>query len=294
MERLVAAYGNWTGFEFDIREGKFSTVGYPVQPRLKRIIQTISDWAGGDLQGLRIADLGCLEGQFALEAALLGAEVVGIEGREGPVKKAEFVRDLVGAKRATFFHDDVRNFSKEKYGEFDVIICSGILYHLDTPDVMAFIERMYEACRALVIVDTHVALKPRDKFTHRGVDYFGLRVTEHAESTSVLDRLARTWSSLDNTESFWLTRSSLYNLLANSGFTSCLEAEVPLMVGLGDRLTIVAMKGRALSFRTGEGTTLDRVLLPERVAARVSFVQQSLLQKSLTRARKLLHRLRAK
>jgi 2-polyprenyl-3-methyl-5-hydroxy-6-metoxy-1,4-benzoquinol methylase len=55
-----------------------------------------------------------------------GAEAVGIEFREESLAKARFAKDYFGLDRFSFYQDDVRNLSREKYGEFDVVICPEI------------------------------------------------------------------------------------------------------------------------------------------------------------------------
>ena len=65
-----------------------------------------------------------------------------MEGREANVAKAQFVKEALGLNRLKFVHDDVRNLGREKYGIFDIVICSGILYHLDSPDVFHFVKRI--------------------------------------------------------------------------------------------------------------------------------------------------------
>ena len=66
-----------------------------------------------------------------------GSEVVGIEGRAASVAKCNFARDAMGFERASFHQDDVRNLSVAKYGMFDIVICSGLLYHLPAHDAWA-------------------------------------------------------------------------------------------------------------------------------------------------------------
>src|SRR6185503_4881590 len=59
------------------------------------------------------------------------------------------------------------------------------------------------------------------------------------------DRARQLWASLDNPESFWLTRSSLYNALSHVGFTSVHECHVPAeTVKPTGRVTLVALKGQ--------------------------------------------------
>ena len=77
-------------------------------------------------------------GHYAIEFAMQGATVVGIEGRESNVQKAIFAKDILNLENLTFYQDDVRNLSAEKYGQFDIVLCSGILYHLDSSDVFPF------------------------------------------------------------------------------------------------------------------------------------------------------------
>jgi hypothetical protein len=44
----------------------------------------------------------------------------------------------MGLPNVEFVTDDVRNFSRKRYGAFDVVICSGILYHLPGKDGCRF------------------------------------------------------------------------------------------------------------------------------------------------------------
>ncbi|MBC1220039.1 bifunctional 2-polyprenyl-6-hydroxyphenol methylase/3-demethylubiquinol 3-O-methyltransferase UbiG, partial [Nostoc sp. UCD120] len=84
---------------------------------------------------MRILDLGCLEGLYSIGLALHGATVVGIEGREVNFQKAKFAKECLGLNNLEFIQDDVLNLSPEKYGYFDIVLCCGILYHLNVPEV---------------------------------------------------------------------------------------------------------------------------------------------------------------
>jgi 2-polyprenyl-3-methyl-5-hydroxy-6-metoxy-1,4-benzoquinol methylase len=125
--------------------------------RLRRILQIACDLAGQPLNQLRVLDLACLEGHYGIELALHGAEVVGIELREANLAKARYVKDYLRLDRLTLYQDDVRNLSLEKYGQFDLVICSGILYHLDVPDMFHLVRRIFEVCTRLAIIDTLIA-----------------------------------------------------------------------------------------------------------------------------------------
>src|SRR5262249_46163345 len=89
-----------------------------VDSRVKRSVQVVADIIRIPFRELRVLDLACLEGMFAVEFALQGARTVAIEGREANLDKARFVKDVHGLKNLDLYLDDVRNLSKEKYGSF--------------------------------------------------------------------------------------------------------------------------------------------------------------------------------
>jgi SAM-dependent methyltransferase len=213
---------------------------------------------------LRIADLGCLEALYAIEFALRGASVVGVEGRRQNIERARFAKDALGLGRLELIEDDVRHFTAEAYGEFDVVLCTGLLYHLEAGSVFALLESLGRMCRSLLIVDTHVSLTDAElafhagarfwvppgglselyAHEHGGVSYWGRDFTEHDPAATHEQRMAAAWSSLDNATSFWPTRPSLFNALWQAGFSSVLECEMPALPGLPpDRLTVAAIPG---------------------------------------------------
>src|SRR5262249_35483336 len=125
-----------------------------IEIHLRRIVQLIADATVKPFDQLRIIDLGCAEGFHSIELASRGANVLGIEARQANIAKAEFSRRALSLQNLEFHQDDVRNVTKDRYGEFDVVLCMGILYHLDTPDVFAFLEHVAEICSGVAIFDT--------------------------------------------------------------------------------------------------------------------------------------------
>lgn len=211
--------------------------------RLRRFLQIASDLVGKPLDQLRVLDLACLEGHYGIELALHGAEVVGIELREANLAKARYAKDCLQLNRLTFFQDDVRNLSAEKYGHFDLVICSGILYHLDAPDVFHFVRSIFEVCTRIAIFDTQIALRPDETFTFENEAYHGLWYTEHDASADRDTRLKDLWASVDNVRSFWFTPASLANFVAKVGFSSFYECLGPEHLLPYDRRAYVAIKG---------------------------------------------------
>ncbi len=244
--RVVERFGPWTAHNIWLG-GDVYTIGKGVagdEIKLRRILRSVADIAGRPLDALRILDLACLEGLYAVEFARHGAQVVGIEGRLPNIEKARFAGDVLGLPNLEFIQDDVRKLDRAKYGEFDVVLCLGILYHLDVPDVFSFLARMAEVCRGFVVVDTHIAATAERSCVYEGHAYRGRTFAEHDPASTPDDRAADLWSSLDNVVSFWPTRTSLLNALARAGFTSVYECAMPPEADKpADRITLVAVKG---------------------------------------------------
>jgi 2-polyprenyl-3-methyl-5-hydroxy-6-metoxy-1,4-benzoquinol methylase len=243
LEELQSKYGNWT-YDVSLPYGIWAK-GVIEQPytRLKRVVQMVSDLSNKPVSECRILDLGCLNGLFSIELAQHGASVVGIEIREANIQKALFCRDVLGLENLEFIKDDVRNISVEKYGRFDVIICSGILYHLPALDAIHLIQTMYQMVDRVVIIDTHTALEPLEKISHSNGTYWGSIYVEHAEDLTQEQKEKSLWASADNNTSFWFTRPSLINILSRAGFSSIHECFNPIHIQHPDRCTLAAIKG---------------------------------------------------
>jgi SAM-dependent methyltransferase len=243
-------------------------------PRIRRVIQAVCDLASQSLAGLRILDLGCAHGGYAIEFARRGAQVVGIEAREAWLDQARRSKQDAGLTNVEFIQDDVRNLSKDKYGEFDIILCLGILYHLDAPDVFDFLIRMAEVCQNFSIIDTHVATTAELSREWRDRHYWGASYKEHKAGMTLQEKLKVMGASLDNEKSFWFTRSSLCNVLRHVGFTSVYECRNPVdnMYVDGkfkifhDRVTLAAIKGEPVTLYGGpQGGTPAEEDWPEKL-----------------------------
>lgn len=249
---------------------------------VKRILQNVADAIKQPLNELRVLDLACLEGIYGIEFARQGAEVVGIEGREENIEKARFAKEVLKLDNITFTQDDVRNLSVEKYGKFDVVLCLGIFYHINAPDVFDFAKNISEVCRQVLILDTHFGVLPNESHIYKEQQYYGWTFTEHSPTETKEQRLKKMWASLDNETSFWLTRPSLYNLLSNVGFTSVLTCQNPVAPSQWtDRETIMAIKGRRQNlYSTPAVNDLPAELWSEEIKATYYPSQQDFVETS--------------
>jgi hypothetical protein len=244
IEDVRRMHGEWTAMSIHLGDGLYTLAPQP-DARLRRFVQIAADLAGKPLPALRVLDLACLEGHYGIEFALQGAQVVGIELRDDNLAKAQFARDHLKLDRLTLVKDDVRSIADGRYGIFDVVLCSGILYHLPAPDVFRFVRSLSEVCTRLAIIDTFVALRPEVTLSFEGERYSGHWYQEHDESASRAQRLRNLHGSVDNAQSFWLTPASLANLVSWAGFSSFYECLRPEQDVPCDRRAYVALRGRA-------------------------------------------------
>ncbi len=255
FEEVVAKHGPWSAMSIRLPDGR-DTREPAVDHRLKRLVQCAADMVGKPLSQCRVLDLACLEGHYGIEFALQGAHVVCVEIREANLAKTAFVVDALGLQdRCRVVQDDVRNLNKAQYGSFDVIVCSGILYHLPGADVAQLMQRMGDCCQGVCLIDTYVAMRETDSVTIDGQRHGGLVYAEHDEKATTQQKLKDLWASVDNHASFWFTASGVVNFLADVGFTSCTEVLLPTHPDLtADRRTFAAVKGVPVVIRSSPAT----------------------------------------
>ncbi|MDT7809587.1 MAG: hypothetical protein QOJ70_3400 [Acidobacteriota bacterium] len=245
-QEVVERFGPWTAHNIHLRDDLY-TIGPSIvgdEVKLRRITQVVSDIAGRPLADLRVLDLGSLEGLYAVELARHGASVMAVEIREANIEKMRFAKEALALDNFEIVSDDVRNLNAEKYGHFDIVLCLGLLYHLDAPDVFDFTKRVAEVCRHAAIFDTHVSLADEISQAYDGEEYRGTNFLEHRDDETEEERKQKLWASAGNPKSFWLTKPSLNNLLSRVGFTSVYECHNPSEINKpADRVTLVALKG---------------------------------------------------
>jgi hypothetical protein len=209
--------------------------------------QVVADLADKPLDQLRVLDLGCHEGGYSIELGRHGATVVGIEGRRENIQKARFAAEVLGLDGVTFFEDDVRNLSAATFGQFDVVLCLGILYHLEGQDAVRLLERCYECCEHFTVIRSAIGLSANAQTRVGAYTYGGRRYRED---------ITQRGASRDNAVSILPSRVSLLNLLADIGFSSVLEICGPMVPGLEslrDSVSLVAVRGTRVPYRSVAG-----------------------------------------
>jgi SAM-dependent methyltransferase len=226
---IEAQYGPWTAHNLQLQDDLYTIrpgVAGGNEARVRRVVQLVADLAHGPVERLRILDLGALEGLFAVELARRGASVVAVEGREANLEKMRLAQEALGLEHLELRYEDVRTLDPARHGHFDVVLCLGLLYHLDAPDVFSLLERMRGVCRDLVIIETRVSPYPSVQHHYKGRQYWGVVAPEPPPDIPPHSRDAL-WSSIGNPNSFEFTRASLCNALGDVGYSSVLECHLP-------------------------------------------------------------------
>jgi len=147
--------------------------------------------------GVRVADLGCLEGGHSAAFARAGYDVTGFEARLENFLCCRYLQERLALPNLRYVRADVRDVF-DGGTQFDAVFCCGLLYHLDEP--VKFLRQLGAATRHLLMVQTHYSTRPDAR--HEGCDGHW-----YDEQTT-----AR-WASWKNPRSFWLTKSDLMGVM---------------------------------------------------------------------------------
>ena len=226
-------------------------VGEANAVKVRRVMQLTRDLTGRPFAELRILDLGCGEGVYAIEGGLRGAHVLALDARTERMSEGAACAARHGLGNVIFKQEDARGVRRDTHGEFDVVWCLGLLYHLDTTDLFELIAGVHDLCRGVLVVDTLVSLTGDTEVTHDGQTYTGERHREHGDDDPLEVRRGRLLRSIDNTFALRLTRDSLVSALRDAGFPTVLECHAPQEpYKAADRITLAALKGAPMQVAT--------------------------------------------
>lgn len=109
-------------------------------------------WAAecfGNLEGANVLELGPLEAGHTLQLERLGARVTGIEANRLAFLRCLVVKEIVGLQKARFKLGDFIKWLESSEETYDIIIASGVLYHLRDP--LYFLEMAAKRSTALYL-----------------------------------------------------------------------------------------------------------------------------------------------
>ncbi|MGH7768852.1 MAG: class I SAM-dependent methyltransferase [Candidatus Binatia bacterium] len=109
----------------------------------------------GSLKGKRILDMACNSGFWSIQCALLGAEVVGFDGRPELIEQSNLIKSIVGVRNVEFRVLDFWDLSPQSMGgTFDIVFNFGLLYHLPKP--VEALQLTKSMARENILLDTAV------------------------------------------------------------------------------------------------------------------------------------------
>ena len=90
LSEVRAKWGTWSDHNIHLGEGVYTIDAKITSEKLRRIVQIVSALAGKPFSQLRMLDLACLEGLYAIEFARQGARSAGLFARKRAGAKAGY------------------------------------------------------------------------------------------------------------------------------------------------------------------------------------------------------------
>jgi tRNA (mo5U34)-methyltransferase len=151
-------FGTWM-YRFQLPGGQVTPLHQPFLDDVHRtraaMIFPLLDDLVRDWQSVRCLDIACNEGFFSFELAKRGArEVVGFDARPIVIEKAQLVQSQLSHPNVSFSLFDLEQLSAEWKGRFDVVLCLGIVYHLENP--IGCLRRVRSVTEKVCVIDTQL------------------------------------------------------------------------------------------------------------------------------------------
>jgi SAM-dependent methyltransferase len=158
----------------------------------------------------RVLELGALEGADTLSLARQpGSSVLGLEGREENLRRAELVMEVHGITNVELRIADVETLDFAALGRFDAVLCAGLMYHVREP---------WALLKAIAGLSAGIYLS-----THYWGSSDGLETLDGYSVKHVREEHPEPQARGLSVDVRWLDRPSLFAALKNAGFT---EVEV--------------------------------------------------------------------
>jgi tRNA (mo5U34)-methyltransferase len=123
--------------------------------RTRMLDEVLAGTFGGDRSTLSAIDLACHQGWFSAHLAQAGfGRVTGIDARAEHIEDASLIRDALGLAQWQLAQSDVHAVTPAQFGMHDLVLCFGLIYHLENPVGALRVAR--SLTRRLCLVETQV------------------------------------------------------------------------------------------------------------------------------------------
>jgi tRNA (mo5U34)-methyltransferase len=101
-------------------------------------------------------DVACHEGFYGSRLAQRGCgSVLGVDARDSNLEGANLMRDALGLKNLSFQLADVSTMDPARFGQFDIVLMLGLIYHLENP--VGALRLARALCRKVALIETQLA-----------------------------------------------------------------------------------------------------------------------------------------
>ena len=241
IERELKRYDDWF-YEFGFANGAMTAVDEPLvrqihETRARLVFDRLDRAFGKRWRRVACLDMACHQGWFAIQAALRGARVRGVDARPEHIDRARLVATLAGLEGIDFDQRNLYEIAPDRDGSYDLTLLLGVLYHLENP--VGALRAARSVTTELCVIETQVARPASDLSYAWGTDP-NLR-SGHAMAVGRVDP-----HHAAETEAVVLlpTLAALHDLLRAAGFARIELAEPPASATRqfveGDRVVIFA------------------------------------------------------
>ena len=203
----------------------------------------------GGFAGKRVLELGPLEGGHTYMMSLLGAsDIVSVEANKKAYLRCLVIKEIFGLK-AKFFLGDFMKFLADNPPRVDVILASGVLYHMTDPlGLIRAITRVSDSICVWThyfdedIIRANPALSKKFAPKTEVVEFEG-RSVELCEQSYLSDPEWTGYAGGMERNSFWLRRTSIIEAFSACSFDVSVGPEHPNHPN-GPAFTFVARRRR--------------------------------------------------
>ncbi|MGD9478992.1 class I SAM-dependent methyltransferase [Shinella sp. G-2] len=202
----------------------------------------------GDARDRNVLEIGPMEGAHSALLERHGANVTAVEASKNAFLKCLITKEIAGLKRTRFLLGDCVPFLEENQTRYDLIVASGVLYHMRDP--LRFLQAVASRTDTLYLwtscIDEAAKVETAETEIYRrereDVMFRDHPVTLYRRGYLGAEHTAKFCGGIFD-DPRWMDRSSLLDTLRLLGFTSIEIAHEAKPLPLEPCLSIFARKG---------------------------------------------------
>lgn len=108
-------------------------------------------------KNLSAIDLACHQGWFSSQLVTLGFEnVLATDARDNHIADAQLIfKALSQSEKIRTLQSDVHSLDATLLGQFDLVLCFGLIYHLENP--IGALRKAFALCKNACLIETQIA-----------------------------------------------------------------------------------------------------------------------------------------